>query len=459
MTLHYISKIDGKAVLYSDTRVSVTYNNENYWCEDGFEKAYQLGDKLIAVGGYWKHVKAVINSINKQHSVKDIQKIVKHIYQGNKEELSVFVVSHEQDDYYLHQMASVEDFMIHRDKLEEGEAFAAGAHCDKALAKTGSLIKWGNNLNDSIIGAYKFVTDEMVGGTVTRFTMEKNKITKEIIPIPDKVELKIWKHQKPKFHANMQGEARMKKLTVTDTNNTLLMDSATKKFMANQWDMVGLGAIDAELLAANMLTAQDGVISNLTAGKLSTLTNAALEGWSDYVRIEGNSVMWITGRVKPGSGVQKTLPDGRSLYWTTAEQMGLMTIEETGWPVMVYDMEEKIKRIDTFEGSGDAAQPVRRVGAGDGGANGSATFTETKYNGGISGVYKSSNTGKERSVDFKDSGVYLDSQDAKMVFTAKELTAMADGGPMKIGNTNGYIEITADGTFEFHGKAFNFHTN
>ncbi|PZT54356.1 hypothetical protein [Paenibacillus silvae] len=460
MTLHYISNIDGKAVLYSDTRVSVTYNNENYWCEDGFEKAYQFGDKLIAIGGYWKHVKSVIHSIGNQHSVKDIQEIVKSIYYGNKEELCVYVLTYEEGNYYLHQMISEEGFMINRDKLDEGEAFSAGAHSSKALAKTGTLVKWGNNLHDSIIGAYSYVADEMVGGTVTCFTMDKDKITKEIIPIPDKKQLKVWRHHKPKFQANMRGEAKFKKVKVTDENNTLLMDSVTKKFMANHWDMVGLGALDTELLAANILTAQDGIISNLTAGKLSTLTNAALQGWSDYVRIEDNSVKWITGRVKPGSGVQKTLPDGRKLYWTTAEQMGLMTVEVTTWPVMVYDMEEKIKKEDTFEGSGDAAQPVRKVGTGDGGANDQAKFVETKYNGGIKGIYRASNNGRIRSIDLADGGIALSSENGLVQVTTKNFTVASENGVVKIGNSSGcLIEMGLDGKMRFKATEFLFENN
>lgn len=43
----------------------------------------------------------------------------------------------------------------------------------------------------------------------------------------------------------------------------------------NQWDVIGAGAIDAGLIAANIITSQDGFISDLTAGRLSTLTNVA----------------------------------------------------------------------------------------------------------------------------------------------------------------------------------------
>ncbi|WP_339304613.1 phage tail spike protein [Paenibacillus sp. FSL L8-0435] len=242
----------------------------------------------------------------------------------------------------------------------------------------------------------------------------------------------------------MDGTAIFKKLVVTDKNNTLLIDSEKKYIDFGGFDAIGIGALDAELIAANMLTAQDGIISNLTAGKLSTLTNAAIQGWSDYVRIEGNSVKWITGRVT-GAGSQKQLSDGRKLYWTTSEQMGLMTVEETAWPVMVYNMEEKIKRETTFEGSGDAAQPVEKIGTGDGGADDRAKMVNTKYNGGYKQEYKASNTARLRSIDLRDDGISLKSEGGEVNITMDSFNVLA-AKTVKIGTESGsYIEITQNG--------------
>ncbi|RPK28794.1 phage tail spike protein [Paenibacillus xylanexedens] len=242
----------------------------------------------------------------------------------------------------------------------------------------------------------------------------------------------------------MDGTAIFKKLVVTDKNNTLLIDSEKKYIDFGGFDAIGIGALDAELIAANMLTAQDGIISNLTAGKLSTLTNAAIQGWSDYVRIEGNSVKWITGRVT-GTGSQKQLSDGRKLYWTTSEQMGLMTVEETAWPVMVYNMEEKIKRETTFEGSGDAAQPVEKIGTGDGGANDRAKMVNTKYNGGYKQEYKASNTARLRSIDLADDGILIKSDGGDINITMDSFNVLAKKS-VKIGVESGsFIEIAQNG--------------
>jgi len=228
----------------------------------------------------------------------------------------------------------------------------------------------------------------------------------------------------------MDGTAIVKKLIVTDKNNTLLMDSENKKIFMNQWDVIGAGAIDAGLIAANIITSQDGFISDLTAGKLSTLTNVAKNEWTNYIRVEGNSIKFITGKVKDGSEKHKTLEDGRYLYWKNPEQKGQMTIETTNWPVMEYEMVEKIKQEISFDGTGDQAEPRRFIGLGDGSPNDGGRAIERKYRGGYELKYGASNTGRERSINLSDQGIFL----------------KVESGGAKISHSSGsFIEITSDG--------------
>lgn len=236
----------------------------------------------------------------------------------------------------------------------------------------------------------------------------------------------------------MDGTAKFKKLIVTDGNNLLLMDSEQRKIYMNNWDIVGAGAIDTALLAANIVTSLDGFISNLTAGRVSTLTNAAIGNWSNYIRIEGNTQKFITGMVE-GTGTQKALPDGRLLYWTTSAQTGVMTTDPTPWPVMVYNMREKEKMIFGFNGAGDSATPYIQMGIGDGsGGNGGIALLD-KYNGGLKISYGASNTGSERSIDIADLGI----------------TIKADGtGDVTIQGRN--IRIIATGTVTVTGNEYIF---
>lgn len=236
----------------------------------------------------------------------------------------------------------------------------------------------------------------------------------------------------------MDGTAKFKKLIVTDGNNLLLMDSDQRKIFMNNWDIIGAGAIDAQLLAASIVTAIDGFISNITADRLSTLTNAALNGWSNFIRIEGNTVKFITGKIN-GTGNQKTLPDGRPLYWVNSSQSGQMTTDVTAWPVMIYPMEDKEKMIFGFKGDGDAATPYIKMGIGDGGVGNSAIALIDKYQGGVKISYGAANTASERSIDLADAGI----------------TIKADGmGEVTINARN--INIVATGKINISGTEYAF---
>ncbi|WP_063563059.1 phage tail protein [Paenibacillus sp. O199] len=247
---------------------------------------------------------------------------------------------------------------------------------------------------------------------------------------------------------SMDGTAKFKKLIVTDGNNTLLMDSEKKQLHLNRWDIVGAGAIDTELLAANILTAEDGFISSLVAGKLSTLTNAALQGWSNYVKIEGKEIKFLTGKVK-GSGVHKELSDGRKLYWLSSEQKGEMTVEVTPWPVYVYEMEDKTKMRLFFEGDGEQAYPIIDMGEGD--SRGYGRGSIQKPNGSFDFVYLNSNYGREKSLRLTDDGVTLLSELGPINIKGKEINLITESGSAIKMTSDGDIEIKASKNVKING--------
>ncbi|WP_106766450.1 hypothetical protein [Paenibacillus faecalis] len=234
------------------------------------------------------------------------------------------------------------------------------------------------------------------------------------------------------------------KLYLRGPNGQLFINTEDGFADFNGMDVRGIGAIDAELLAANMLSVQDGIISNLTAGRLSTLTNAALNNWSNYIRIEGNSTAYITGKVKPGSEVHKTLSDGRPLYWVSSEKKGLMTVEPTAWPVMVYDMEEKEKMKFYFEGDGQEAYPIIDMGEGDLRGYGKGSIIKPK--GSFDLVYSNSNYGRERSLKLHDDGISVISENGQFIAKSKDFNFIVDQGEYKIGLSNGTIfEVSPTG--------------
>ncbi|KAF6565460.1 phage tail protein [Paenibacillus sp. EKM202P] len=253
----------------------------------------------------------------------------------------------------------------------------------------------------------------------------------------------------------MDGRARFRNILLTKPDGRFLADTNNGKFDLNGWDLIGAGMIDTQLLAANIVTATEGFVSSLVAGKLSTLTNAALTDWSNYIRIESNEAKWITGKVN-GAGTQKKLADGRALYWKNSTQSGEMTVDETEWPVLEYSMEEKVKAKFSFDGSGDAATPYIQMGIGDGATEKSGKGFINKPNGSFDFLYGASNTGKERSLKLTDEGILLKSDSGKFNVLSKDVNIIGDQGEIKISNGKASIVLSADGKITFNGTRYDF---
>lgn len=298
--------------------------------------------------------------------------------------------------------------------------------------------------------------------------------------------IQITRNGQPVFFADTMGTLHAidlvaKRLKITtdpfggDTEDTLLLDADSRTLWLNRWDIIGAAAIVSDMIAANFVTAEYGMISNLTAGRLSTLTNAAVSDWSNYITIQENSAKWITGKVS-GSGTQLTLTDGRPLYWANSSQTGLMTTEVTSWPVMKYPMDEKVKMELVFEGLGDAAYPSIYMGLGDFITPLSGKAVLSKPADGLELKSFARSTGLERSILYRDEGitVYTDNGIIRLEHnsgTKFEITqngnditlAHKTAGTLTLNTTNGFVlnivgnvNLTATGSVNFSGTSYNF---
>ncbi|MEK4432981.1 phage tail spike protein [Paenibacillus sp. FSL M7-0802] len=256
----------------------------------------------------------------------------------------------------------------------------------------------------------------------------------------------------------MDGSARFKNVEITKPDGTKLMNSLNGDLHLNNFSIIGAGMVDAQLMAANIFAGDSGVITDLTAGRLSTLTNAAITDWSNYITIEGNKARWITGKVTQGE--QKKLPDGRLLYWETSAQSGKYTINETPWPVYVYDtsQNQKVKMEDGFEGSGDASTPYRKMGLGDGATENSGIGWIKKPNGSFDFIYGASNTGKERSISLRDTGVLITSDGGVVNVRGKEINFITESGSMVSMDAQGDVTFKAKRNMKFEANRFDFDT-
>ncbi|MFF2093522.1 phage tail spike protein [Paenibacillus sp. NPDC058174] len=263
----------------------------------------------------------------------------------------------------------------------------------------------------------------------------------------------------------MDGTAKFKKMKVTDGNNQLMIDSQNKFIDFGLFDLRGAGAIYSDLLSANFVSANYGYISDLTAGKLSTLTNAAETDWTNYIHVEKNYIKLITGQIS-GAGVQQKDSQNRLLYWANASKTGQFGTTVTPYPVMKYQMNEKVKMLMDFKGSGDAAFPRIAFGLGDGAISDSAVADGMGNNKSSRGFiekpvgsfdinYFASNNARERSIKLKDDGIHLKSEDEKISQIAKNFEfGITTGGSLSIKHVNGCeLEFTAAGRIKMKATA------
>ncbi|PIH56931.1 phage tail protein [Paenibacillus sp. LK1] len=249
------------------------------------------------------------------------------------------------------------------------------------------------------------------------------------------------------FSVDLFGNLKAHKAKFYGKAGELLIDTDAGVIDLDHFDMINVGKLMAEMLEVNTILADDGYINNLTVNRLKTIGKDANVGqYIDYIDIQDNFQRYVTAQVSAKEQAKDSR--NRLLFWQDSEKR-ILTTENTGIIAYSYTLPKesmKIKRETTFEGSGDAAQPVEKIGTGDGGANDRAKMVNTKYNGGYKQEYKASNTAKVRSIDYKDDGVYIISAESNVQIASKEFNIIADGGNVKIALPNGTtFEMTSTG--------------
>lgn len=253
---------------------------------------------------------------------------------------------------------------------------------------------------------------------------------------------------KGNFSVDMFGNLKAHNAKFYGKAGELLIDTDAGVIDLDKFDMINVGKLMAEMLEVNTILADDGYINNLTVNRLKTIGKDANVGqYIDYIDIQDNFQRYITAQVSAKEQAKDSR--NRLLFWQDSEKR-ILTTENTGIIAYSYTLPEssmKIKREITFLGSGDAAQPVDKIGTGDGGPNDRAKMVNTKYNGGYKEEYKASNTARERSIDFRDDGITVNSENGAFRAQGKDFQFVAtDGGSYKIGLSNGSVfELTSTG--------------
>ncbi|MEY9092378.1 phage tail spike protein [Paenibacillus sp. RC84] len=230
------------------------------------------------------------------------------------------------------------------------------------------------------------------------------------------------------FSVSLDGTLKARKALITNGKNEVLVDSEKGKMFLHNFDIEGAGRIAAELLAVTTITAEDGYISNLTVSRLKTLGKDADVGqFVNYMEIQDKQFKWITAKVEAKE--QSKDSKGNLLYWTDDKRQ-ILTKEKTSYIAYQFklgDIHEKM--ITDFLNEGEHALPRRVMGDGDGGTNpltvnnidyNTGRAYELKYNGGLDYRYVTNNLPHDRSLQFTDKGVQLNSQLAPIETLSKD---------------------------------------
>ncbi|MBD8839499.1 phage tail protein [Paenibacillus sp. CFBP 13594] len=251
---------------------------------------------------------------------------------------------------------------------------------------------------------------------------------------------------KAAFSVDLLGNLKAHKAKFYGKAGELLIDTDAGVIDLDHFDMINVGKLMAEMLEVNTILADDGYINNLTVNRLKTIGKDANVGqYIDYIDIQDNFQRYVTAQVSAKEQAKDSR--NRLLFWQDSEKR-ILTTENTGIIAYSYTLPEssmKVKRETTFLGSGDAAQPVEKIGTGDGGPDDRAKMVNTKYNGGYKQEYKASNTARLRSVDLADDGILIKSDGGDINITMDSFNVLAKKS-VKIGIESGsFIEIAQNG--------------
>ncbi|GGG16190.1 hypothetical protein [Paenibacillus aceti] len=429
---------EGKAWIYSDTRVSTEKNGLSYHIHDNCEKARVFGDKIVFGMGYLPAVEQIFEEIEfSNQQLSDIKKITKDAYDKYKGEIGVYVLTVDNNGrYVMYTISNLLNFETLPDIIRNNDLGAAGANSDDAIDYIYQQFKLSVRPHQAILGAYNHVVDEKVGGKCILYQLDATdkyhiKINKFEYRIQDKKKLR-----KLRTHADMSGQAKFKKVKVTDGNNTALLDSTTRKFYMNNWDIVGVGALDAQFIQAGTLTAEDGFINNLTVNALKTLDKSDSIGDSvDYVYARDNYFKLVTGTITDRQHAKDG--NGNLLYWVDAAKSQLTT-ETTSYPFynLTYEPVEKFKLY--LEGQGVDSYPVMQLGRGDGKTSESAKAFIKKEPDNLNITYHRSNTGAIREVKLDDMGITIKAHDNGTVTIEGKDINVVGTNKVTVSAPNGY---------------------
>ena len=172
-----------------------------------------------------------------------------------------------------------------------------------------------------------------------------------------------------------------------------------------------VGQLRAENIYSDVITAQDGFITDLVVNRVKTIDAAKMSsGTARYVHIEDNYVKFIEGNASGGMSQARDY-NGNAMYWTDGSHEQ-RTLKNTGHPVMIQSLTETEKmKLHFTDKNGENIPVIEMSVGGSGGSNMGYIYKTTKDM--VVEYYNASS--KQRRLRLRDEGVIMDTQDGVVV--------------------------------------------
>lgn len=218
-----------------------------------------------------------------------------------------------------------------------------------------------------------------------------------------------------KFTADLNGhlyaeDMETKRLVVKGSAGEVFIDAHIGLIDFSQFKMI-VGQLRAESIYSDVITAQDGFITDLVVNRLKTLDAAKISsGTFDYIHIEDNYMRFLEG-TSNGSTSHAMDYNGNLMYWTDGGHTQ-RTLKNTGIPVMVQSLSDKEKMKIHFEDRDGEKVPVIEMSVGGSGSGNMGYIYKTTDD----MVFEYFNSGsKQRRIRLRDEGIVMDTKDGVVV--------------------------------------------
>lgn len=279
-----------------------------------------------------------------------------------------------------------------------------------------SGMNMGQYYNNLILGDYGFIAVRN-DGKYRAFLNATNGLA-----------LQTWENGAwvSKVYADMNGtlyadDLITQRLLVKGSAGEVFIDARIGLIDFSAFKMI-VGQLRAENIYSDIITAQDGFISDLVVNRVKTMDSAFALSGGDYIHIQENYIKFIEA-TSSGSSSQAYDFNGNAMFWTDGSHEQ-RTLKNTGHPVMVSNFEETEKMKIHFTTMDGEKVPVIEMSVDGSGSSNMGYIYKTSEN----MVMEYYNTGSSlRRIRLREEGTVIDNKSGNVVIMGGGFLVTGDG--------------------------------